>query len=383
MKSTKEKLINTNILKFLKRFFLSLAVLLLVSTLSIGIFVYSSPQFGQSPEGKQLLLIKESSHYNEGVFQNLVETSVDMPSGDMLDVLKEFLVGDESRVPSKPLPTAFSNDAGLADSITKITWYGHSAVLLVIDGKKILFDPMLGSASSPVPFLTKRFPYDSPIPIDDLGYIDFVIISHDHYDHLDMPTIKKIKENVGHFYTALGVESHLISWGIPEDQITSLDWWQTSEQMGLLFVSTPARHFSGRGLTDRNKTQWASWVVKGKKESIYFSGDGGYSDHFKKIGKEYGPFDLAMIECGQYNKRWSEIHLTPEETAQAALDLNAKKAMPIHWGAFNLSLHSWTDPIERVKKAAQRLDVDLIHPVIGRQFSIQESPRSDWWAFEK
>jgi len=348
------------------------------------LFMNISPQFGELPTGDQLETIQQSPNFNGEVFENLVSTSMDMSLSDVFSILKDYTSGAEDREPSQALPTAFDKSIKTNnDTSAKVTWYGHSAVLLVIDNKKILLDPMLGESSAPVPFLTKRFPYEKPIPINQIDYVDFVVISHDHYDHLDMPTILKLKDNVGHFYTALGVESHLMSWGIPHEKITSLDWWQSSEKMDLMFVATPARHFSGRGLTDRNKTQWASWVIKGKKESIYFSGDGGYADHFQKIGEKYGPFDFAMLECGQYNRRWAQIHMTPEETAQAAVDLRAKKAMPIHWGAFNLSLHSWTDPIERVKVAAEKLGVSLVHPVIGQEFSIMENPSTNWWIFDQ
>jgi L-ascorbate metabolism protein UlaG (beta-lactamase superfamily) len=267
------------------------------------------------------------------------------------------------------------------DSTLKITWFGHSAILLQIDGKNILIDPMLGNAAAPVPFMTKRFPYVQSLDLDVLPEIDAIIISHDHYDHLDYQTILVLKEKVKHFYTPLGVGSHLRSWGVDASKITELDWWQSTDFEGLRFVATPARHFSGRSISDRNKTQWSSWVIVGAKEKIYFSGDSGYGPHFREIGTKYGPFDFAMLECGQYNERWEAIHMLPEQTVQAALDLKCKRMMPIHWGAFNLSLHSWTDPVERVTEAAAKHNLDVIVPVIGRRFSPAEDKfdTSYWW----
>ena len=266
-----------------------------------------------------------------------------------------------------------------------VTWYGHSAILLEIEGKRILIDPMLGPAASPVPFLTKRFEYEDPIDLDDIVDIDAVLISHDHYDHLDYPTISKIKDKVGHFYTALAVGEHLKHWGISSDKITELDWWQTSKIGHIELVATPARHFSGRGVTDRNKTQWASWVILGRHNRVYFSGDSGYAPHFSEIGDKYGPFDFTMMECGQYNEMWEAIHMMPEQTIQAHIDLKGKIMMPIHWGAFNLSLHDWTDPIERAKAEADRLGVTLLSPYIGDRFVIEkegpEEPNANWWSF--
>ena len=189
-----------------------------------------------------------------------------------------------------------------------------------------------------------------------------------------------LKDKVGHFYTPLGVGAHLERWGISSERITELDWWETASIGQTKLVAAPARHFSGRGITDRNKTQWASWVIVGEREKIYFSGDSGYGPHFKEIGERFGPFDFAMMECGQYNERWEAIHMMPEQTIQASIDIKSKKMMPIHWSAFNLSLHHWTEPVERALKAAKAREVNMITPLIGLRFSpavIQENTM--WW----
>lgn len=207
-----------------------------------------------------------------------------------------------------------------------------------------------------------------------------MIISHDHYDHLDYPSIIKLKPHVNRFFVPLGVGSHLKHWGVPEDKITELDWWESADFGHFTFTATPARHFSGRSITDNKKTQWASWVLQGQYNNLYFSGDGGYAEHFKGIGKKYGPFDFTMLECGQYNPRWEAIHMMPEQTAQANIDLRGKVMMPIHWSAFDLSLHKWKEPVIRLLAAAAKLDVQVATPYIGERFAVgRDFPKEKWW----
>ena len=365
--------------KTLMKTVLGLFGLLVLFTLGVIIFVNTAPQIGQKPEGAHLERIQQSPHYGENEFVNLIETQMGT-FGDMLGTMPEFFFG-EGQSPEKILPVKFGeNPEAVNDTLCHVTWYGHSAFLIEIDGKRILIDPMLGESSSPLGFMAKRFLYEKPIPIEELTDIDVVILSHDHYDHLDYPTVVKIKDQVSHFYTALGVGSHLKHWGIDEKKITELDWWQTSSVNGIGLVACPARHFSGRGLTDRNATQWASWVIEGQYQKLYFSGDGGYGPHFKEIGDKYGPFDLAMMECGQYNAAWAAIHMMPEQSVQAGLDLKGKVLMPIHWGAFELSIHQWTDPIKRFKAESQRLDATMAHPFIGERFQLgRDLPQVEWW----
>lgn len=365
------------LLSFLK--FLVIPCIILV--LAVMTFIRIAPQFGQAPNGIFLQEIEKSAHYASGQFQNQILTVMDLGFSSGMKVMYEWLFEGQDRIPYKPLPADFGGGYAGLDSTLKITWFGHSAILLQIDGKNILIDPMLGNAAAPVPFMTKRFPYGQSLHLDILPEIDAIIISHDHYDHLDYKTILVLKEKVKHFYTPLGVGSHLRSWGVDASKITELDWWQSADFEGLRFVATPARHFSGRSITDRNKTQWASWVILGEKEKVYFSGDSGYGPHFKEIGTKFGPFEFAMMECGQYNERWEAIHMLPEQTVQAALDLGCKRMMPIHWGAFNLSLHSWTDPVERVTEVAAKHNVSVHTPMIGRRFAPVEGQfdASYWW----
>lgn len=275
--------------------------------------------------------------------------------------------------------THFSGTIPPPDTSVYVTWFGHSAVLLEIEGKRILLDPMLGPAASPVPFFAKRFAYRQPIDFAPLVKIDAVVISHDHYDHLDYGSIQKLNPNVGHFYVPLGVGGHLERWGVDSTKITELDWWESAERDGLTFTATPQRHFSGRGLIDRNSTLWASWVVAGASRKVYFSGDGGYGPHFEQIGQRFGPFDLAMVECGQYNVKWKDIHLLPEQTMQAFLDLKGEVLMPIHWGAFNLAVHPWTESVERLNRA-NKTGVFIATPTIGTRYPVgTRQPTTNWW----
>jgi L-ascorbate metabolism protein UlaG (beta-lactamase superfamily) len=365
--------------KLLKRTLLILTILVVAITVGVVLFVYTAPQFGQSPQGEDLERISKSPHFKDGQFVNLIVTKMGSFS-EMMSTMPGFIFG-ENQEPKDTLPVRFGeNQEAIIDTNCYITWYGHSAFLFEMDGKRILIDPMLGETAAPVSFGSKRFPYEKPIPIGDLTDIDVLILSHDHYDHLDYETIIRLKDEVGHFYTALGVGSHLKSWGIPEAKITELDWWKSAELENMELIACPARHFSGRALVDQNTTQWASWVIKGRYQNIYFSGDGGYGPHFKEIGEKHGPFDLALLECGQYNNAWKAIHMMPEESVQAGIDVKAKLIMPIHWGAFKLAVHEWTEPIKRFKAESIRLKAPMIHPFIGERFSLEhELPRVEWW----
>jgi L-ascorbate metabolism protein UlaG (beta-lactamase superfamily) len=344
-------------------------------------FIQFSPQFGGVPKGVRLEKMIQSKHFENGRFINLITTEMDMSLSKIPGLMYEFMFNGNGRTPAKPLPVRFdASRSEYPDSAAKITWYGHSALLLEIDNKKILLDPMLGKAASPVAFMTNRFAYEQPIDLEAIPKIDAVIYSHDHYDHLDYSSVNALKEKTEHFYTPLGVGAHLESWGVPADKITELDWWESADVGNTKLIAAPARHFSGRGLTDRNKTQWASWIIDGENEKIYFSGDSGYGPHFKEIGERFGPFDFAMMECGQYNERWEAIHMMPEQTIQASIDIKSKKMMPIHWSAFNLSLHNWTEPVERALKAAREKNVNMITPQIGLRFCPQTSKEQlHWW----
>jgi len=373
------------IFKILKMILISIISLVALVVLGAFIFIKVSPEFGGKPSKEQLKLYSSSPNFEQGKFINATPTNMDMSFSETVGVMYEFFKGAPGRTPTQPLPLHKIDSVDIAqkpDTLTRLTWFGHSTFLLEMKGKNILIDPMFGQVPAPHPLLgSKRFNEELPIAIEKLPHIDAVIFSHDHYDHLDYGSVQKLKSKVDKFYVPLGLDAHLTAWGIAPEKITAVDWWETIKHEDLTFISAPARHFSGRGVTDRFNTLWCSWVIKSGDESIYFSGDSGYGDHFKEIGEKYGPFDFAMMECGQYNEKWPDIHMMPEETAQAAIDLNAKVMMPIHWGAFRLAMHSWTDPVERVTKKAAALGMPVATPKIGESIIINGSnyPTDVWW----
>lgn len=361
-------------------------LIILVGAFLIGFgFIKLSPQFGGNLTKEMKEEYKKSENHDGKVFFNLGHVDMNMSFTQFSKMLRKFLFEKvENGVPDHQLPVQKVDSLELTEDLnkTRLIWFGHSTFLLQMDGKNILIDPMFGQVPSPHPWLGgKRFEKVLPIEIAKLPRIDLVILSHDHYDHLDYESIKLLKDKTDLFLTPLAVGIHLKEWGVDMAKIKEFDWWQESHIRNLKISCTPAQHFSGRGLNDRGQTLWASWVIQGENENLFFSGDSGYGSHFKDIGEKYGPFDLAMIECGQYNKMWHEIHMFPEETAMAGVDLRAKAIIPIHWGAFKLALHSWTDPIERVSKKAKELDIRLLTPKIGEQLYIQDTyaDSEKWW----
>lgn len=361
-----------------------LGVILLITIIGV-LFVNMSPQFGGKPSTEDKARFEQESYYVNGVFENLIPTEMDLPPAKMMSTMVEFIKGVPNSKPDFeiPLNKVDSLDITQWEETANLIWFGHSAFLLKLDGKNILIDPMFGDVPAPHPWLgRKRYSNGLPIEVEKIPAIDAIILSHDHYDHLDYGSIQKLKDKTAAFYVPLGVGAHFLKWGVPAEKIHELAWWDETNIDGIKLIFTPSRHFSGRGLGDRFTTLWGSWVITGSNENIYFSGDGGYGPHFKEIGEKYGPFDFAMMECGQYNKNWSEIHMMPEETAQAALDVNTKLMMPIHWGAFTLALHSWTDPVERVSKKANELGVPLLIPEIGERITVDSnltSSTEQWW----
>lgn len=366
---------------------MTLFLFLLVALLVAAYFLFNAyyPSFGGDVSKERQLQYATSTQFDSGKFVNTNRVNMDLGFYETMILLKKFFFEKvENGRPKNDIAVQKIDSSNIADyaSPTRFVWFGHSSFLIQMNHKNILLDPMFGDVPAPHPLLGgKRFSSELPIAIQKLPKIDAVLISHDHYDHLDYGSISLLKDKVGTFYTPLGVGVHLEAWGVAKDRIVELDWWQTTTFGDLQFVCTPARHFSGRKLSNRQSTLWSSWVISSATENIFFSGDSGYDTHFKEIGEQYGPFDFAMMECGQYNKMWSDIHMFPEETVQAGIDLKADKIMPIHWGAFKLALHSWTDPVERLTKRAGELDLPIITPKIGEAFLLKQAKieNQDWW----
>lgn len=364
----------------------SILLALVAIIVFVIIFFNTAPQIGEKPSGERLTEVLASRQYRDNKFHNSVETNIDFPLSKYPRLIYEFMTDTRGREPEEQIETmAFDKKNWKSRNEDEIlmSWFGHSSVLVKINGQTILVDPVFGERASMFSFMgPKKFDYSNYMQVENLPEIDLVLISHDHYDHLDYPTISALRDKVDQFYVPLGVASHLESWDVPAENIRTFDWWDDAvfaDSLKLTFA--PTRHFSGRALTDKFATLWGSWVIEGKKQKMYFSGDSGYFPGFKEIGEKFGSFDLALVECGAYNEQdWPEIHMLPEQSVQAALDVKAKVAMPIHWGKFNLALHPWKDPVERFMKTAAKEELTTHTPVVGDVVSIPAERRNvRWW----
>ncbi|MEM1401882.1 MAG: MBL fold metallo-hydrolase [Pseudomonadota bacterium] len=290
----------------------------------------------------------------------------------------------KDKTPSEPVPLRHLDVSQLSDVEGPVLYrLGHSSMLLKLGDDIVLIDPVFSERASPLQWLGPRRFHPVPLIVEDLPPITAVVVSHNHYDHLDKGTVQRLADRVDHFLVPLGVGAHLRAWGIDADAIIEMDWWEELELGELTFVATPAQHFSGRSLTDRNETLWASWVIQGDGANLYFSGDSGYFDGFKEIGDRYGPFDLTMVENGAYNQAWRTVHMMPEESVQAHIDLRGRAMLPIHNSTFDLSTHAWYEPMERVSALASEKGVDLVTPVIGAPVQVlSPQPTVAWWRGE-
>ena len=370
--------------KALKNSLMALSSLIGVVLVAALGFVSFSPEFGGKPSKAERAAYGKSGHYHDGEFVNLVPTQV-LTGSSTVAVLWKFLFRKNPNArPAGPLPMQALDSLTIVHKtpeLVRVTWFGHSASLVELAGKNILLDPMLSVNLGPSALLTPpRYNATLPISPDKLPPIDAVLISHDHYDHLDYQTIQKIKAKVTHFYVPLGIGPHLRAWGVAPEQIREMNWGDSVRLPGLTLVCTPSRHFSGRGLTNRNSTLWSSWVLKSATKNIFYSGDGGYGPHFSAIGTTYGPFDLALMECGQYDAQWAQIHMLPEQSVQAARDVRTQLMLPVHWAAFTEANHAWNDPIRRASAEAVRLGQPITTPRLGESVTLGAAlPSSRWW----
>jgi L-ascorbate metabolism protein UlaG (beta-lactamase superfamily) len=324
----------------------------------------------------------KSDHFNGRIFLNPVPTEV-MGKGSFGRVLKLYTQKHPNRTPLHR-PGPFHTDISLLKQLPpdalRITWLGHSSTIIEIDGSRFLTDPLWYQRASPFSALgPKRF-FNNPISLKVLPPIDHILLSHDHYDHLDKNSILYLTGKGIPVITMLGVGKRLTAWGVDKSLVTEMDWWQQLKlSKGITITALPARHFSGRWLKDRFTTLWGSFAVKGPIHNVYFGADSGYYDGFKKIGEELGPFDLTMLDSGAYNKEWESIHMGPENAVHAHLDLKGRILMPVHWGTFNLAFHPWTEPVELVIKAAKESNVQLLLPTPGETCNVDSAYNSRWW----
>jgi L-ascorbate metabolism protein UlaG (beta-lactamase superfamily) len=356
-------------------------LLIIILVLALGYAFMQQPQFGKPSSGAGLVKIIRSPNFREGQFQNISDTPSLTGGTSYPKVMKEFFFGkSKEAMPPGPLPSMHTDLHSIDPNENVLVWFGHSSYFMQIDGKKILVDPVLSGAASPVKFTTRSFKGSDVYTVDDIPEIDFLFISHDHWDHLDYLTLIKLKPKVARVITGLGVASHLEYWGYDKKIIEERDW---NEEIrlgdGFIVNTVSARHFSGRAFK-RNQSLWMAFVLTTPTKNIFIGGDSGYDRHFAEIGERFGPFDLAILENGQYNIYWRHIHMMPEEVVQAAIDLRARKLLPVHWGKFSLSLHAWNEPVIRVVKEAEEKNVGVIHPMIGEPVPLDgDKVYSRWW----
>ena len=339
------------------------------------------PQFGRTPTGERLERVKKSPHYKYGSFQNLIHTPYLTEGVSYYSAIKDFIFSDQQRIrPVDIIPSTKTDLLNLDPDADILVWFGHSSYFIQIDGKKILVDPVLSGAASPFSF-TKAFKGTDRYTTEDLPEIDYLFISHDHFDHTDYETLQELKPKIKKVVSGLGTGEHFEFWGYEKNNIVEGDWNdEIVLDSGFTAYTVPARHSSGRAFA-RDKTLWTSFVLQTPTTKFFFGGDSGYSKHFAEIGKTYGPFDLVVLENGQYDKSWKYIHMMPEEVLQAAKDLMAKTLFPVHSSKFVLANHAWDEPLIKIAELNKKINLPLLTPIIGEQVNLKDSTQtfSAWW----
>lgn len=359
-----------------------IAFLISLLVLVLGIWWFlNRPIFGKLPSGARLERIKTSPNYKNGAFQNLTPTPQLAEGYSMWKVMLRFLFSKpKGAVPSSPIKTVHTDLHSLDKRVDQLVWLGHSSYYFTLNGQSYLVDPVLSKYASPVAGSNKAFKHTYQYTVDDLPAIDFLIITHDHFDHLDYATILGIKSKVRKVICGLGVGEHFEYWGYDLAKITELDWYEVAHfDHSINIAATPARHFSGRTLM-KNSSLFCSYVLQSGDKTLFIGGDSGYDAHFKLIGDLYGPFDLAILENGQYNEAWPHIHAMPTETAQIIKDINAKAILPVHTGKFSLAMHRWSEPLDHIANLPVD-DVKILTPPIGAVINIGDSTQhfDPWW----
>ena len=374
----------------MKKLFKILFYLIIIfAILMISIYLFmKTPAFGALPSGKSLEKVKASKNYVDGAFRNkenteLLTNTKKTPIKRLLEFA--FEKDPEGTVPDFILPSIKTDLKDLEPNEDLMIWFGHSSLFIQIAGKKILVDPVFSKYASPVPFTNKAFDGTNIYDVDDLPEIDILLITHDHYDHLDYPTIKKLKDKVSKIIVPIGVDAHLLRWGFDEDKITTVDWDdELTIDDNLKIYALETRHFSGRGFFNRNQSLWVSYLIvekiNDKNYKLFLSGDGGYSGRFKEFKERFGNIDFAAMESGQYNQEWSLIHSKPEDVLMASQDIEVKNLLPIHNSKFKLSNHTWDEPLKRLDKLTENTSIKLLTPIIGEKIYLhKENSFSKWW----
>ncbi|MAD46296.1 MAG: MBL fold metallo-hydrolase [Oceanospirillaceae bacterium] len=359
------------------------SVIIIIVVAAGGYLYLQSPKFGKLPSGKDLTAIQQSPHYRNGEFKNLIDTPMFTTDQSFLSVLYQNMTTTVERLqPEQAIPSVKTDLKAIPANQDVVVWLGHSSFYIQLNGKRILLDPVFSDHASPVSFAVPAFKGTNIYQASDIPDLDALLISHDHWDHLDYPTVMALKDKTARVITALGTGAYFRHWGFSADKVHEGDWYDVFELgQNTRIHLVPARHYSGR-LLKRNQTLWTGFVVESPQQRLLFGGDSGYGPHFAEIGQRFGQFDWVTLDSGQYDKRWAYIHMTPEEALQAAEDLNARQFMPCHIGRFALARHAWDEPFQRVATARKKQDIELLTPEIGQPVMLSASSSqsfTDWW----
>ncbi|WEK71090.1 MAG: MBL fold metallo-hydrolase [Candidatus Chryseobacterium colombiense] len=359
-------------------------IFITITVLVILYFIVTSQDvFGAEAKGERLARMQQSKHFKDKQFQNLSHTPSLAEGYSMPKVLYDFFFKKKTPFlkPSKKLPSIHTDLKNLPKDQDVFIWIGHSSYFIQTDGVSFLIDPVLSLYGSPFKFFNKAFAGADIFKPEDIPTIDYLVITHDHYDHLDYPTVKAIKDKVGKVIVPLGVGAHLEKWGYSPGQLIEEEWGGEAVLKNTIkIIFTPARHFSGRKMK-RNVTLWTSYVLQTPTKKIFLGGDSGYDTHFKMIGEQFGPFDYAIMENGQYNEAWKYIHALPQDVIQASIDVKAKKIIPVHSSKFALALHPWNEPLEKVVALGKEKKMNILTPMIGEPVDLNKEDQQFriWW----
>lgn len=359
-----------------------IALTIIVVLVSIVFLYMQHPKFGKAPSGERLEAIKKSPNFKNGRFENINHTPEITEGYTYREVLYEFLFKKtERKSPLDSIPSIKTDLKHLTPNQDVLVWFGHSSYFMQIDGVRILVDPVFSGNASPVAGTTKSFKGADVYTVADLPTIDYLLISHDHYDHIDYKTIVQLKEKTKKVICGLGVGSHFEHWGYSVEKIIEKDWHEKVElDSGFILYTTPTRHFSGRTFK-RCNTLWLSYVLQTPSLKLFIGGDSGYDNHYTEIGNKYGPFDLAILDNGQYDPKWRYIHHAPHEVLQATSDLQAKRLLPVHSSKFALANHAWDEPLTKIIELNKKLNIPLLTPMIGEVVSLKDEQQvfKQWW----